>query len=60
MQIEHYRKLLWLYKEKVANTLSDEKINEQKLEAKITLDQAIVKGSNVDDILEYLNELDQL
>ncbi|MDD2286827.1 MAG: hypothetical protein PHQ11_15675 [Paludibacter sp.] len=49
-----------MYKEKVANTLSDEKINEQKLEAKITLDQAIVKGSNVDDILEYLNELDQL
>lgn len=60
MQIEHYRKLLGLYKEKIVGNLSDEKIHSQKLEAKIAFDQALVTNRDVDDILEFINELDQL
>ena len=57
MEVKHYKMLLKLYKDKVNGNLSDEDIREQKLKAKIELDDAVIKGKDVIDLKEFIKEL---
>lgn len=60
MEVKHYKMLLKLYKDKVNGDLSDEEIREQKLKAKIELDNAVITGKETEGLNELINELNQL
>lgn len=60
MEVKHYKMLLKLYKDKVNGNLSDEEIREQKLKAKIELDNAVITGKETEGLNELINELNQL
>jgi len=60
MEAKHYKMLLKLYKDKVNGNLSDEEIREQKLKAKIELDNAVITGKETEGLNELINELNQL
>ena len=60
MKIQHYELLLKLYKDKVNDSLTDEEIRKQKLKAKIALDYAVVRNNDINDIVEFIKELEQL
>lgn len=60
MEIEHYKTLLKLYKDKVNDSLTDEEVRKQKLKAKIELDNAVITGKETEGLNELINELNQL
>ena len=60
MKVEHFKTLLKLYKDKVNGNLSDEEVREQKLKAKIELDNAVITGKETEGLNELINELNQL
>lgn len=60
MEVKHYELLLKLYKDKVNDSLTDEEIRKQKLKAKIALDNAVVQNNDINDIVEFIKELEQL
>lgn len=60
MEVKHYELLLKLYKDKVNDSLTDEEVRKQKLKAKIALDNAVVRNNDINDIVEFIKELEQL
>lgn len=60
MEVKHYKMLLKLYKDKVNDSLTDEEVRKQKLKAKIALDNAVVQNNDINDIVEFIKELEQL
>lgn len=60
MTLHHYSVLLSLYKKKISGILSDKEVASERLNAKIALDNAVVRNNDINDIVEFIKELEQL